>query len=202
MWINCTNIRESATQMQWHCFFADWVFTSRKFCIIMSDVKNLEHNQTIEKLKEMVKQSPIAMFCTDLSEVPFSACPMSTQQVEDDGTMWFISNIISRHTSHIEQDGRVQLVFTNHGSSSYLTIYGTAEVHFNRAKLDEIWTPLAKAWFPEGKEDPDLTLIRVKPSEGYYWDTKSGKMVSFLKMIGSVVTGKTTDGGIQGGLTV
>lgn len=168
----------------------------------MSEIKNLEHSQAIQKIKEMVKQAPIAMFCTDLMEVPCSICPMSTQQVEDDGTMWFISNIISRHTSHIEQDGRVQLVYGDHGSASYLTIFGSAEIHFNRAKLDEIWSPLAKAWFKEGKEDPDLTLIRVTPSEGYYWDTKSGKMVSFLKMIGSAVTGKTADGGIQGGLAL
>lgn len=168
----------------------------------MSDVKNLEHNSTIEKLQEMVKHAPVAMLCTDLSEMPFSACPMVTQQVEDNGTIWFMSAIISRHTSHIEQNKHVQLIYSNHAASAYMTIFGTAEILFNRAKVNELWTPMAKAWFPQGQEDPDLTLIKVTPSEGYYWDAKNAKMVSFIKRLTALVSGRATDDGVQGGLTI
>lgn len=164
----------------------------------MSDVKHLESNNAIEKLQEMVKGNSIAMFCTNLTNLPISTCPMSTQKVEDSGAIWFMSSKVSKHTADIQADNRVQLIYTDHGSSAYLTIFGTAEVLYDRAKVEELWSPIAKVWFPEGKDDPNLTLIKVTPEEGYYWDTKNGKMVSFLKMLASVVSGKEMDGGVQG----
>jgi hypothetical protein len=54
----------------------------------------------------------------------------------------------------------------------------------------------------EGKDDPELTLIKVEPVHTYYWDTKHGKMVAFAKMLASVVTGKTIDDSIEGKLKV
>jgi general stress protein 26 len=168
----------------------------------MSDFKHLENSTAIKKIQEMVDDSPITMFCTNLTQIPFSACPMSTQKVEDSGAIWFMSSALSNHTRDLQVDNRVQLVYENHGASAYLTIFGTAEILYDREKIEEFWSPLAKVWFQEGKDDPDLTLIKVTPEEGYYWDTKNGKMVSFMKMLASVVSGKTIDGGIQGGLRV
>ncbi len=70
----------------------------------------------------------------------------------------------------------------------------------DKNKIDELWTPIIKTWFQEGKDDPNLTLLKVTPAEAYYWDTKHGKMVSFAKMMASIVVGKTMDDGIEGKL--
>jgi general stress protein 26 len=40
---------------------------------------------------------------------------------------------------------------------------------------------MAKTWFKEGKEDPNISLIKVIPEDAYYWDTKNNKMVSLIK---------------------
>ena len=53
-----------------------------------------------------------------------------------------------------------------------MSIFGTAEILFDKNKVEEMWTPIAKAWFTEGKDDPAISLIKVTPQEGYYWDTK------------------------------
>jgi len=169
----------------------------------MSDVQNLAQQAAISKLQELTKDTRIAMLCTNLAQVPFSACPMSTQQVEEKtGAIWFFSSDDNQHTHEIAIDNRVQLIYADNGSSSYLTVTGTAELLYDQAKIDELWTPLVKVWFQGGKDDPHLRLLKVTPQEGFYWDTKHGKMVSFLKMIASVATGKTMDGGIQGSLTL
>ena len=169
----------------------------------MSDVRNFASQEAITKLQELAGDARIAMLCTNLAQLPFSTCPMSTQKVDEtNGAIWFFSSHDSQHNRDIEKDNRVQVIYANNGDSSYLTVFGTAELLHDRAKIDELWTPLAKVWFQEGKEDPNLRLIKVTPQEGFYWDTKHGKMVSFLKMIASIATGKTMDDGIQGSLTL
>ncbi len=79
-----------------------------------------------------------------------------------------------------------------------MTIYGTADVFYDRGKVEELWTPVAKAWFPEGKDDKNLEVVRVKASDAYYWDTKHNKMVALLKIAAAAITGKTMDDGVEG----
>jgi Pyridoxamine 5'-phosphate oxidase like len=62
--------------------------------------------------------------------------------------------------------------------------------------------PNAKAWIREVKDDPAISLIKVTPREGYYWETKNNKMVSLIKIAAAIVTGKTMDDGIEGKLQV
>ena len=90
----------------------------------------------------------------------------------------------------------------NTGDSEFLSVFGTATIVLDMAKKRELWTPLAKAWFPNGVEDPDLTVLKVKPMQSYYWDTKNGKMVTLLKMAASAIIGKKSHRGIKGKITI
>ncbi len=72
----------------------------------------------------------------------------------------------------------------------------------DRAKIEELWSPLLKVWFQDGKDDDKISLIRVTPTQVYYWDTKHGEAVAFLKMAASVITGKTMDDSVEGELKV
>ena len=69
------------------------------------------------------------------------------------------------------------------------------------AKAKELWSPWVKTWF-DGPEDPELTLIQIVPEQGYYWDTKDGKIVSMLKMAAGAITGKELDGSIEGKIRI
>ena len=53
-------------------------------------------------------------------------------------------------------------------------------VRRDRAKIDEFWKEVYKVWFPKGKEDPELTLVAVEPSEGEYWDDEGFKRIKYL----------------------
>src|SRR5690606_19997034 len=99
-------------------------------------------------------------------------------------------------------DPFVQLLFQGSAHSGFLSVYGIAEISQDKAKIDELWNPLVKTWFTEGKDDPRITVIKVSPTKSYYWDNKNGNMVAFLKMAASVVSGKTMDDSIEGPLDV
>jgi general stress protein 26 len=168
----------------------------------MGEVKDLTSTDAIEKLQELVKDAAICMFVTNLTSLPLSARPMGTREVDDEGNIWFLSNFTSEKNMDISADNRVQLFYSNKGSAEYLSIYGTAEIFTDEQKIKALWTPIAKAWFTEGKDDPSLSVIKVQPADAYYWDTKDGKMISLIKIAVSAVTGKTMDGGIEGKIKI
>ncbi len=165
-------------------------------------IENLAQNQAIDKIKEIVKAADIGMFTTALTNFPLNSRPMATQDADDEGNLWFFSEKGSTKNEEIESDNRVQIFYANKSSSEYLSVYGTAEISTNREKIKELWTPIVKAWFPEGDDDPSITIIKVTPVDAYYWDTKNNKLVSLIKIAASVVSGKTMDDGVEGKLTV
>jgi general stress protein 26 len=65
-----------------------------------------------------------------------------------------------------------------------------------------MYDPIVKVWMPGGVDDPNLSVIKVIPEDGYYWNNKNGKMVAIAKMAAAYVTGKTMDDGIEGTLTL
>lgn len=166
------------------------------------NVKNLQDKEAVEKIKDLAKSANICMFTTKLTDLPLTSVPMATQEVDDEGNLWFLSGKTSHKNQHIQADPRVQLFYTNSSSYEYLTVYGTATITTDRAEIEQLWTPIAKAWFTEGKDDPDLTVIKVAPQEAYYWDTKNSKAVSMLKILAGSITGKTMDDGVEGKLSV
>lgn len=168
----------------------------------MGNIENLSFKEATEKIKKLVDAADICMFTTALTELPLSTRPMSTQKADSEGNLWFFSEKESDKNEHIEVDNRVQLFYANKSTYEFLSVYGTAEISTDKQKIEELWTPMVKTWFQEGKDDPSLTVIKVVPQDAYYWDTKNNKLVSLIKIIASVATGKTMDDGVEGKLSV
>ena len=169
----------------------------------MSNTKDLNNKEAIDKLKSLVEDITICLFCTDLKTDDGSTCrPMSAIKVCDQGNIWFFSEKDSDKNKAIANDKNVQLFFSHPAKSSYLVVNGEAEIIFDKTKIEELWTPVAKIWFKEGKDDPTISIIKVKPSNAYYWDTDGNQMINLLKMIASVATGKNLVTGNEGAITL
>jgi general stress protein 26 len=138
------------------------------------------------------------MFCTNLANAPFEVRPMSTQEVDHEGNFWFLSGKSSDKNREIKQDDKVQLLYADRNNSDYMTVFGHADVFYDKAKVEELWKPHVKAWFTKGVDDPNISIIRVRPEQAYYWDTKHGGMVAFFKMMASAALGTTMDDSIEG----
>ncbi len=169
----------------------------------MTDTKNLHNKEAIDKLKDLVDEINICLFCTNLKTDDGSTCrPMAAQHVCDEGNVWFFSDKNSDKNKEIAQNKNVQLFFSHPGKSSYLIVNGEAGIIIDRAKTEELWTPLVKTWFKEGKDDPNISIIKVKPTSAYYWDTDGNRMLNFLKMVASVATGQNLVTGKEGAIIV
>ena len=169
----------------------------------MSDTKNLQNKQAIDKLKELVGDINICLFCTDLKTDDGATCrPMGAQKVCDQGNLWFFSEKDCDKTQAIARDKKVQLFVAHPGKSSYLDVNGEAEIIFDRAKTEELWNPVAKIWFEGGKDDPDISIIKVTPTTAYYWDTDGNQMINFIKLVASVASGTNLVTGNEGTLAL
>ena len=168
----------------------------------MGATQNLINTDGIEKLQTLTKSATTCLMTTSLQNRPLSTRPMSTLQVDDDGNFWFFSQKTSQKNSELRENPEIQLFYTNMSSSEYLTVYGHASISRNEAKIEELWSPISKAWFSRGKEDPELTVLKVTPLEAYYWDTKHNKMVQLVKILAGSIIGRPLDDGIEGRITL
>ena len=158
----------------------------------MENQTNLRNQEAIDKVKQLAKDIDICLFCTNIKvDEGESARPMSTQDADEEGNLWFFSDKNSIKNKEIENDKNVRLYYSHPSKSSYMVLNGEAEIIFDKQKVDEIWSPLVKTWFKEGKDDPNISLIKVTPKNAYYWDVEGNQMINFFKMIASVATGTT-----------
>ena len=167
----------------------------------MSNETNLQGKEAIETVKKLAKEIDICLFCTSLkTDDGSTARPMSTQEVDDEGNLWFFSDKHSDKNKEIEKDSHVQLFYSDPKKSSYLVVNGEAEIIIDYDKVEELWSPLVKTWFKEGKDDPNISIIKVNSNSAYYWDTEGNRMINFFKMIASVATGTTLVDAKEGSL--
>ncbi len=161
--------------------------------------KDLSGKEGIKKMKELVEKSGSCFFCTKMTTgEPFATRPMAPEKIDDAGNFWFLSASDSYKNQDIEIDPAVQLLFQGSSYTDFLSIYGKAAISKDKSKIEELWDPMMKTWFTDGKDDPRITVIKFTPEEGYYWDTKNGMAVALLKRTIGAIKGETYDDSVQG----
>lgn len=162
-----------------------------------------EQVKPLEKFIEMVKDVRICMHITNDNDADHSfGRPMAVNKVDEDGAMWFFTQASSNKADEIEQSKKVAIAMANESSNNYLMIHGTADLVNDKMKMKELWSSIMKAWFPLGLDDPDMTLIKVTPTEVNYWDSSCSKMVVLFNMLKAIVTGKEYAEGEHGTISL
>jgi general stress protein 26 len=165
--------------------------------------ENLAGALAVNKLAELVKEAETCFFCTGRALGGSGGVrPMSVQQVDDQGNLWFLSASDSYKNREIEANPSVKLFFQGSKHSQFLSMEGVAGISRDKAKIKELWNFILKTWFTEGEDDPRITVIKVTPTHGYYWDNKHGNAVAGVKMLIGAAGGKTLDDSIEGNLRV
>jgi len=166
-------------------------------------IKDLQGTEAKKKIKDMAEAVKSCFFVTNITTgQSLSTRPMSPQKVDDDGIFWFLSNKESHKNMDLKTDSNVQLLFQGSAYSDFLSIYGTATITEDKSIIKELWDPTLKTWFTEGVDDPRISVIKVEPLEGYYWDTKNGAAVALVKRLAGAIVGKTIDDSVEGTISV
>ena len=153
-----------------------------------------EREESIAKLREMLEDIDFCMLTT-IDSGHLRARPMSTQAAEFDSEVWFFTRDDSHKIEEIEKDNRVCLGYSKPDDQTYVSVSGRAEMTKDRAKMEELWSPILKAWFPEGLDDPNICLMKVAVEHAEYWESPSGKLVQLFGFVKALATGQEADYG-------
>jgi general stress protein 26 len=137
-------------------------------------------NGSVKKLRKIMRDIEIAMLTTVGRDGRVHSRPMMTSDVEFDGNLWFIASTTSALAREINGNPNVNVTYASPEDDRYISASGTAAFVQDQAKLKELWSGKHKAWFPDGKKDPDLALLRVDVQLAEYWDD-GAESVQFVR---------------------
>jgi len=150
-------------------------------------------NDDFETIRTIVSGTRIAVLTTRASSGELHARPLAVLDYPFEGTLWFFTQEPSPKTDDVANDPQVNVSFTD--GKSYLSIAGTASVERNQTRIDQLWNPMAEAWFDDGREDPSVALLRVDATSAEFWAIDKPKVVRAFEIAKAVVTRTTPDVG-------
>jgi general stress protein 26 len=131
-----------------------------------------------DKLQELLKDFSIAMLVTRTTEGRLRSRPMAVADVQPDGTLWLLTDRNSGKLDEIAADQHVNV--SAQSSSKFLSFSGIASGVDDRKKVAELWKESWRVWFPGGKDDPSLILVKIRGEMGEYWDNSGTSGIKYL----------------------
>lgn len=167
------------------------------------DKKHLAGNEATAKVRRLLTYYRSAMLTTVLG-TSVRTRPMGFNPKGDDfnGSLWCFTDERSRKVQEITAGATVGFIFQSDEADSYLHLHGTAVIDKDRTRMKDFYNPLIRTWFPDGLDDPNLTLIRFDVDRGDYWSSTAGMLQVLAAFTKSVVTGKPGGGGEMGDVKI
>ena len=149
------------------------------------------NQEAIAKLRELINDIDIAMLTTVDEDGTLRSRPMGTQKAEFDGDLWFLTRVDTPKVDEIQRQSRVNVSYAKPDKNRFVSVSGTAVLINDKAKIDEFWDPIYKVFFPEGKDDPRLRLLKVNVEKAEYWTT--GNLIATVIGFAKAMAGQEAD---------
>jgi len=145
--------------------------------------------QDAEKLWSLIRSAKFAMLVTE-DGPHLRGRPMAASQTGFDGSLWFFTRASSHKVAEVGGDSRVCVTYAEPDRQDYVSFSGRASLVRDRAEIDSRWSELLKAWFPDGKDDPDIALLHVAVEQAEYWDSPNSRIVQLYGYAKAALTGE------------
>ena len=148
------------------------------------------------RLQELIEKAKFTMMATLTSDGSIRSRPMATQPIkhEERGVLWFFTGKDSHKVDELQANPHVNLGYIGDGQSLFISVTGTAELVLDHAKMKELWSEVLKAWFPQGLDDPNISLLKVSVSQAELWNSTSPKLVQLYGFAKAKLTGQPFQG--------
>lgn len=139
--------------------------------------------EEVDKFKAIIESIKTGILFTRTGMDRLKGRPMTTIQVDNNGDLWFFTNEFSGNVYEICKNNEVFLNYANPFIDTYAVVTGKAYLTREINKMNELYAPSIKTWFPAGLNDPNLLLLRIEPDEVEYWNGNSVKMVTSFNIL-------------------
>ncbi|ADO75736.1 pyridoxamine 5'-phosphate oxidase family protein [Stigmatella aurantiaca] len=145
----------------------------------------------VAHLEQLIQGIKVAMMTTVEEDGSLRSRPMWTQSRPFDGELWFFTREHSAKVDEVEHDHHVSLSYAEPTKDRFVSVSGRCRLVTDKAKAREMWNPALKAWFPDGLDDPELSLLCITVEKAEYWDTPNSRMVQLIGFVKATLTGST-----------
>lgn len=152
------------------------------------DKKEMTHDEKLAKVRDLIKGIDIGMLTTINEEGHLHSRPMSVNgEVEFDGDLWFFTYGDSTKVHNIEKMPHVNVAFSDPKGQTYVSVCGSASLVRDKGKIEEMWKPELKAWFPDGVDTNDIALLKIESDGVEYWDSPGSAVAHAIGFVKSTV---------------
>jgi general stress protein 26 len=144
----------------------------------------------IDRVWDLMKKIGFAMLVTRDGE-KLRARPMSAYLERESNTIYFLTDARRHKDEEIARNASINLSFANASDQKYVSITGTAVVSNDRARIKQLFSTSAKAWW-DSAADPNIRVLKITPDDAEFWDSP-GSVISYVKMAAAAVTGVRPD---------
>ncbi len=154
----------------------------------------MSKQDNIDKVQAIVKDVKFAMMTTVNSKGDLHAWPMTTSETSIGGKeIWFIGDKTSDVVKDIQDNKKIGLSYATQDDKNYVSVSANAELLTDKAKLEELWSPVYNAFFEHGQDDENVQLIKVVPHGVECWISGSSTVNMFKMVVAAVQDGKTAE---------
>ncbi len=158
-------------------------------------MKAITKEEGLIQIYDKIKGIKFAMFTSMGEDGLLRSRPMSTTEVQHDGQLWFFTYDETEKTDEISKQPEVNLAYADISNNTYVSISGRARIVHDRNKMEKLWNPVLRAWFPKGLDQPGIALLAVSIEQAEFWDSSASKMVQLFQMAKAILTGAQANQG-------
>ena len=132
-----------------------------------------------EAFWKALADSPFVMLQLDADAD--SAAPMTASlDPEANHALWFFTGRDTRWAKL----GPATATFAAKDHDLFARFYGVLSEETDRARLDRQWSNFVEAWFPGGKDDPNLLFLRLNLGDASIWSGELGVLATARMALG------------------
>ena len=152
----------------------------------MSQAVSNDNARDLDRAWELMKKIGFAMLVTQ-DGGKLRARPMAAYVEREANTIYFLTDARRHKDEEIARNPSINLSFADAGNQKYVSVSGTASVSNDRAKIKQLFSTPAKAWW-DSADDPNIRVLKIAPEDAEFWDTP-GSVISYVKMATAAMTG-------------
>lgn len=135
-----------------------------------------------EEFWQAFEKSPFIMLRLDSASGHSE--PMTAQLDRDaHHTIWFFTS----RTNRIAAGGKAMGQFSSKGHDVFACLAGNLVEETDRARFDKHWSNAIEAWFPNGRNDPNILMLRYEIGDAEVWTADPGIVGTFKLLTGSKI---------------
>jgi general stress protein 26 len=147
------------------------------------------------ELSRLVDGIGVVMMTTVAADGALRSRPLLLESLEPDGSLVFLTHLSSQKVGELSHDQRVNVAFVSEKGDRYISVSGSGTATHDPARMQAMWNPTYRAWFPNGPDDPDSAILTVTIDRVEYWDVPSSRLVRLWGVVRAVATGQVAEAG-------